>query len=99
MMCVSDKLFKEIRDLNFEVVGQVDSFLPHMIIFSLYLSLSLSLSRAHTHTHKQGEAILYKYLWFPCRSIFLISVCSIADFASKSNIHAARLHRYDNYSE
>jgi len=25
---VSDKLFKEIRDLNFEVVVQVDSFLP-----------------------------------------------------------------------
>lgn len=45
MFCISDKLLKEIRDLNFEVVVQVDSFLPYL--FLLYLN---SLALFHTHT-------------------------------------------------
>lgn len=31
--CSSDKLFKEIRDLNFEVVVQVDIFLMYIDIY------------------------------------------------------------------
>lgn len=80
--CFSDKLYKEIRDMNYEVVVQVVQF--HSLLFSIFNIQSAS---------KLISSNMYYLLFFQCYWFGLI----IAGSAPKGNFNPTRLCRSKIY--
>lgn len=83
----SDKLFKETRDLNFEVVVQVDLYWPFKLLYFFVFVLQISLPSFFFLFERRIIFLEFNFL--------VATFSMIVDSTSKSNIHEAGLHWSD----